>query len=199
MKKKVYFIFTVFVLVLLSSCVTSPKKDNKTIYGIAFDTSHKPLKNLVVELNEELYSETDSQGYFVFYNVQNNQNKISIVSPLFKPFEEDFCVEHETKFLQIRLDEMETYLWEAKEAIEKNKFEKAVFLLKEAIELNPLFEPAYVFLAFLYLNTNDFENLQKMIIESTEKNISLEFLDAYIDLDSLDYLHRKEIDNEDNE
>lgn len=199
MKKKMLFILTVFILVLLSSCVTSPKKENITIYGMAFDRSYKPLKNLVVQLNDEIYSETDSQGYFVFYNVQNNQNKISIVSPLFKPFEEKFSVEHETKFLQIRLDKMETYLWEAREAVEKNNYTQAILILKEAIEINPLFEPAYVFLAFLYLNTNDFESMQKMIIESTEKNISLEFLDAYIDLNFLDSFNRKEIDNEENE
>lgn len=181
MKKIIRGLCLSFLLLVFFSCASSRAQfsENKTIYGKVYDYENNPVVNARVLLNGLVYTESDAQGNFVFYNIKDVHNTIAVETALYQPFFSPFNIQGESLYVQIRLKEMNVYIEEAKKHTLDKNIAKAKETIIEAIDLNPQFQPAYIFLILLYLENEEYDELKCLLSKIKEVYNSFSFFNQY--------------------
>lgn len=177
----IFVCISVFFMISFSSCTSKPLfSENKSLYGKIIDMDNNSVQNAKIILNNKEISNTDFQGNFSFQNIKQNTNSVQVFTALYQPFTEVFDLGTENRFIQIRLKEMSCFIENAKTAFLQNDILETKKILYEAIEINPLFQPSYIFLINLCLFQNEKEELKQIVNRLEKENISKQDIYPYI-------------------
>jgi|GEM_PF-1017013 hypothetical protein len=183
MKKYLKAIMFLCFFCSLVSCVSrSPFSEKKTIYGKISDLDNNPVADAEIYLNGLIQGKSDENGSFSFQSLVLKKNSIQVLSKIHQPFSEDFSLEHQSQFLQIRLREMDEFIEEAKKAFKEKKDAEAETILLHAIQENPKFQPSYLFLAFIYYKNNESELLENLFVIAEEAGLKKQNFSDYLPL-----------------
>jgi|BioPla2DNA2_1021312.scaffolds.fasta_scaffold19183_5 hypothetical protein len=183
MKKYLKIVMYLCFLCCFVSCVSRKSfGEEKIMYGKISDLDNNPVSDAEIYLNGSMKAKSDKNGNFTFQCFAFKENTIQVFSKIYQPFSEDFSLEHQSQFLQIRLREMDEFIEEAKQAFKEKKDAEAETILLHAIQENPKFQPSYLFLAFIYYKNNESELLENLFVIAEEAGLKKQNFSDYLPL-----------------
>ncbi len=175
MKKSIYFFS--FLLIVLSSCKTTPRYVQPVIQGMIYDGDNEAVSDVEIYFNDKKYAVSDIYGHFTLssltmgksytlYACKNGYEKLSI----------SFTYTNPSQVIYLRMYSASELTKSAENMVEKKKYRDALSFLERAEASGGSYLSINYLRAVISMLNSDYDNALKIANEI----LSSGYIDSYV-------------------